>query len=112
MFDRSVFYRAIIADTFHVLVVAGLNLLNQYLAIKITKSEFHETQESYENSILWKRFAFELFSTFTDLSYVAFIKMDIIALRNELIILYSIDEIRRLTVESVIPRLLKERKER
>jgi len=41
--------------------------------------------------------------TFTDLSYIAFVRFDIEALKSELIAIYSVDEVRRVMTESIVP---------
>jgi anoctamin-10 len=52
-----------------------------------------------------KRFVFEFLDCYLHLFYVAFYKLDIIALRKELISLYMVDEIRRIVTETLIPYL-------
>ncbi len=77
--------------------------MHYLFALKITKWEQHDNFNTYQTSVIWKRILFQIFSTFSVLFYIAFIKFDILALRRELIILYSIDEIRRLVMETIIP---------
>lgn len=110
IFDRKNFLLSIIPDTLHVLVVAFLNQMHYLWAVKITKWEQHDNFHTYQRSIIWKRILFQIFSTFSVLFYIAFIKFDIVALRRELIILFSIDEIRRLLLETIIPYLTKKKR--
>lgn len=53
--------------------------------------------------MILKRFLFEMLYTFTDLSYIAFVRFDIEALKSELIAIYSVDEVRRVMTESIVP---------
>lgn len=70
---------------------------------KTSKEELHDSEHRYRDSIVMKRFVFEFFSYFMDLFYVAFINFDILALKNQLIALYSFDEVRRVASETIIP---------
>ena len=91
----------------HVFVIYFINTLYSNISQQATKRENHLTVESFENSLIIKRFLFETFTTFTDLSYIAFIQFDIKALKSELISIYMFDEIRRLILETIIPTISK-----
>lgn len=56
-----------------------------------------------ENSMILKRFLFEFLAYYSDMIYIAFIKFDIMTLKEYLISLYMVDEVRRLVTESLIP---------
>ena len=73
------------------------------LATFCTNRENHKTQESYDNSLIIKRFMFEFLVCYTHLLYVAFWKLDIMALRKELGVLFMADEFRRLASETLLP---------
>jgi len=65
------------------------------------------THTGFNNSLIIKRFAFEILNNFTHLAYIAFVRFEAKTLKNELIALYTIDEIRRIVTESIIPYLKK-----
>ena len=71
-------------------------------------NELHLTKSKFENSIILKRFIFYLLYIFTDLSYIAFIRLDLDDLRKELMSIFTIDEIRRIIKETIIPYLSKQ----
>jgi ABC-type maltose transport system permease subunit len=75
------------------------------LAKRFTKFEQHFQPKSYENSIIIKYFVYEYIITFADLFYIAFVRMDIIGLREQLLSLFFIDIIRRIVAELLIPKL-------
>lgn len=52
-----------------------------------------------------KYFIYEYIITFADLFYIAFVRMDIIGLREQLLSLFFIDIIRRIVAELLIPKL-------
>mmetsp|Transcript_123836 Transcript_123836/g.185076 ORF Transcript_123836/g.185076 Transcript_123836/m.185076 type:complete len:149 (-) Transcript_123836:659-1105(-) len=87
----------------HVIILFIINMMYKELAIHMTNREYHSTYATRENSVLVKRFVFETFNTFTDLAYLAFIRLDITALRTELISIFMFDELRRLITETGIP---------
>jgi anoctamin-10 len=53
------------------------------------------------------RFIFELFTYFSHLAYLSLVRVDMDALKRELINLYTVDEIRRVVTETLIPLLTK-----
>ncbi|CAN0048015.1 unnamed protein product [Hapterophycus canaliculatus] len=50
-----------------------------------------------------KRFLFEAFDCYVSLFYLAFVQFDMLKLRNELISLYTVDSIRRIATECLVP---------
>lgn len=64
---------------------------------KLAKLERHQSRKSYENSIIIKYFIYEFVITFADLFYIAFVRLDIEGLREQLLSLFFIDIIRRVT---------------
>ena len=60
----------------------------------IVRSQFslllsHRTEENYQNSLVIKRVIFEAFDCYLALFYIAFYRLDVVALRAELIGLFS-----------------------
>lgn len=76
------------------------------LAKRFTKYEQHFSNKSYENNIIVKFFVYEFIITFADLFYIAFVRMDIVGLREQLLSLFFIDIVRRLVAELLIPKLI------
>lgn len=87
----------------HVVIIQLLNKLYQVVAIKLTVWENHRSATDHENALYIKRFFFEAFDCYIALFYLAFIENDIVLLRRELVSLYTVDSIRRLATESIIP---------
>ena len=75
------------------------------LTKRFTRYEQHFSNKTYENSIIIKFFVYEFIITFADLFYIAFVRMDIVGLREQLLSLFFIDIIRRLVAELIIPKL-------
>ena len=73
------------------------------IAKKLAKMERHLSPQSHESSIIIKYFIYEFIITFADLFYIAFVRFDIVGLREQLFSLFFIDIIRRLVAESFIP---------
>lgn len=96
-----------IPNLVHVLVT---NIFDEQIfrpmAKKFTKYEQHFSNKSYENNIIIKYFVYEYIITFADLFYIAFVRMDIIGLREQLLSLFFIDIVRRLVAELLIPKLV------
>jgi len=84
-----------------------LKSTNNYLSKVTTDWENHRTHASYQNSLTVKRFLFGIINTFTNLTYIAFWRNDIDALREEILILYITDEAKRLLSYSLFPFLYK-----
>ena len=104
LFDKST-SRAIIPTILQSVAMAILSKQNKNLAFKTTNWENHKTNTQYNNTMIFKRFLFEIINTFTHLLYIAFWRLELQALQTELIALYTSDEIRRLVTESLIPYL-------
>lgn len=75
------------------------------LVKKFTKYEQHLAYKTYENNIIIKYFVYEFIITFADLFYIAFVRMDIVGLREQLLSLFFIDIVRRLVAEFGIPKI-------
>ena len=65
--------------------------------------ENHKSLRSIQNSLIIKRFLFEQIFVLTSLSYIAFALLDITILKNEMTMLFIIDSIRRIMLETVLP---------
>lgn len=65
--------------------------------------EKHDSYHAFQASLIVKRFAFEMLSGFMDFFYIGFIRFDILALKIELLSMFTFDEIRRLIFETFIP---------
>lgn len=68
-----------------------------------TENENHRTQRDFDNSLIIKRFAFMFCDYFLYLLYVGLYLLRIDKLRSYLTFLFTIDEIRRLLTEALIP---------
>lgn len=87
----------------HVVIIQVLNKIYQVVAIKLTNWENHRSPTQHENALYVKRFFFEAFDCYIALFYLAFVENDIVLLRKELVSLYTVDSIRRLSTETLIP---------
>eukprot|EP01059_Diplonema_ambulator_P005295 TRINITY_DN1503_c2_g2_i1.p1 TRINITY_DN1503_c2_g2~~TRINITY_DN1503_c2_g2_i1.p1 ORF type:complete len:755 (+),score=161.47 TRINITY_DN1503_c2_g2_i1:36-2267(+) len=90
----------------HVVIIMHLNMFYRKVAEWLTNNENHRFEEDHANSLILKRFLFESFDCYISLFYLGFVQQDIKRLRLELISLYTVDSIRRVTLETVIPFLL------
>ncbi len=90
----------------HSIVIMNLNGAYRHVAEWLTHQENHRTHANHENSLILKRFFFEVFDCYIALFYVAFVQLDVMRLRGELVALYTADSIRRLLTENVIPLIL------
>lgn len=90
----------------HVVVIMQLNARYRKVAEWLTEKENHRFVESHENSLIAKRFIFEAFDCYISLFYIAFVQQDMRKLRSELISLYTVDSIRRVLMETIIPLVL------
>lgn len=105
LFDASTSWGQI-PNLVHVLVTNIFDeAIYRPLAKKFTKYEQHFNNKTYENNIIIKFFVYEYIITFADLFYIAFVRMDIIGLREQLLSLFFIDIVRRLVAELLIPKL-------
>ena len=89
------------------LVMNIIAIFNKKLAYVTTNWENHRTNTSFNNSMIFKRFFFEIINTFSPLLYIAFWRLELDAVRDELFALYTTDEIRRLVTETLIPYIQK-----
>lgn len=71
----------------------------------LTNRENHKYEGTYDNSLIIKRFSFEFFDCFLPLIYLGWYELDFKNLRQTVIALYIVDEIRRVATESLIPYL-------
>ena len=96
----------IVPTLMHSLMIFILGSIYRHIAVWCTDFENHRTVEQWNNSFITKRFLFEAFDCYTPLFYIAFYRLDINSLRSELVGLFWGDEIRRLSVEVLIPLVL------
>jgi len=83
-------------------------ILNSYfrdVAKMLTDRENHKYQNTYDNSLIIKRFSFEFYDCFLPLIYLGWWELNFKLLRQAVISLYVVDEIRRVAVESLLPYL-------
>ena len=107
IFDANTLWGQI-PNIFHVVVTNAFDeMIYRPLAKKLAKFERHLTPRGYESSIITKYFVYEFLITFADLFYIAFVRFDIVGLREQLFSLFFIDIIRRIVAESLIPWLKK-----
>lgn len=85
------------------LTIYHLNLLYREIATVLTDWENHKVEESHENSLIVKRFLFEAFDCYLALFYLAFFQEDLSKLQTELAALYTIDSLRRVLTETLVP---------
>lgn len=84
-----------------------MNLFYTNMANISTKRENHRTNYDFHNSLIIKRFIFEFISRFSHLFYIGFVSKDLLKLKNILISLFLLDEIRKIFTETIIPIVLK-----
>jgi hypothetical protein len=105
MFDAGTSYGQI-PNIVHILVTNIFDeAIYRPLVKKFTKYEQHLAYKSYENNIIIKFFVYEFIITFADLFYIAFVRLDIVGLREQLLSLFFIDIVRRLVAEFAIPKI-------
>jgi hypothetical protein len=83
-------------------------ILNGYfrnVAKMLTDRENHKYQSTYNNSLIIKRFFFEFNDCFLPLIYLGWWELNFKLLRQAVISLYVVDELRRVVVESLLPYL-------
>ena len=93
-----------------VVIIQFLNRIYQKIANTLTIWENHLTHSQHENALFIKRFFFEAFDCYIALFYLTFIEKDIYLLRRDLVSLYTVDSIRRLSTETMIPFLSRKAK--
>lgn len=94
-------------DILQMEATSKINNLYTTICYRSTIRENHRTNQSFESSFALKRFCFVFLNRFMHLAYIAFVKFDFSNLRKELTIIFVLDEIRRLLLESVFPLFLK-----
>lgn len=102
IFDKNT-SKILLPTILHVVLVSILSKFYKNVSEWTSKHEFHKTYLDYENSLIVKRFFFEMFNTFTDFIYIGFIRLDIEGLKKVLLALFMVDEFRRVIIETVIP---------
>jgi hypothetical protein len=95
----------------HVVLVLLLNTVFRSVAGALTAWENYRSREEHENAIIVKRVFFEFIDCFAVLFYVAFYRLDMPQLRLELVSLYSVDQLRRLSCEVLLPYLYAKRRQ-
>mmetsp|Transcript_35370 Transcript_35370/g.59610 ORF Transcript_35370/g.59610 Transcript_35370/m.59610 type:complete len:709 (-) Transcript_35370:156-2282(-) len=87
--------------------VVSIVILNQVIwrtiATALTGWENHRTEAPHENSLILKRFLFEAFDGYISLFYLAFYELSALKVRTELVSFYTMDAVRRLVTETLIP---------
>ena len=86
----------------HSAIVFVLNNLYSRVAEFLTERENHRSEQAHMNSLILKRFTFEFFDAFLILFYLAFVHLDMEALRRELVALFSSDCARRVGTELIL----------
>ncbi|RHY23676.1 hypothetical protein DYB32_009094 [Aphanomyces invadans] len=91
----------------HASCILFLNLRYRAVAVQLTDWENHKTAEAYEDALVLKRFLFEAFDCYIALFYLAFCQLDVVLLQKELVSLYTLDTIRRVGIETILPLALR-----
>ena len=94
---------ALIPTVIQVIISIIMNEKFKVVAYKATKVENHRCQTHFNNSLIIKRFAFMFADYFLYLFYLGCYELRIDLLRQNLGLLFMIDEIRRILLEAVIP---------
>jgi hypothetical protein len=103
IFDASSTLRNTLAVILHVAMVLTMNTCYRGIAQALTDWENHESQVTYNNSFIFKRFFFEAFDAYLVIMYLAFYEQDVTKVRSELVNVFNVDTFRRLLLEGVIP---------
>jgi len=80
-----------------------LNQMFSRVATFCTDRENHKYQSDYDNSLTVKRFLFEFFDCFLPLIYFGWWDLNFKVLRQNVISVYLVDELRRVFLESILP---------
>ncbi|RHY93167.1 hypothetical protein DYB37_010642 [Aphanomyces astaci] len=91
----------------HASCIMFLNLKYRAVAGMLTDWENHKTVDAYEDALVLKRFLFEAFDCYIALFYLAFCQLDVVLLQKELVSLYTLDTIRRVGIETILPLVLR-----
>ena len=97
----------LILDFMQIEMTNKINMLYKLVCQNSTERENHRTNQAAENSYALKRFCFEFLNRFLYLGYIAYVKVDFSCLIHELLIIFTLDEIRRVVLESLIPLIFK-----
>jgi hypothetical protein len=84
-------YTTNVLDILTILLIFYINTLYTKVCINSTKRENHKTNLGFYNSLILKRFLFELINRFFHLFYIAFVEFNIPTLRSLLIKLFVMD---------------------
>lgn len=85
------------------IVVANMNGQYSKLAELLSRFENHETDRGLQMSTTLKRVVFEAFDAYVVLFYLAVYEQDIFMLREELVGAFTVDTLRRVFTECVLP---------
>jgi anoctamin-10 len=80
-----------------------LNSMFRSFAKQLTERENHKYQSDFDDSLIIKRFSFEFYDCFLPLIYFGWWELNFKMLRDSVISLYIVDELRRVAVESLLP---------
>ena len=105
-FDPSTSKISFLPTIIQVTTSIFLNEAFKTVAQKSTELENHRTQRDFDNCLIIKRFAFHFFDYFLYLFYVGCYELRMDILRTYLGTLFTIDEIRRIMTETIIPYIM------
>ena len=94
---------AMLPVALHAISISLLNHGFRSIARALTDFENHRTKTEWRNSFALKRFCFEACDCYLSLFYLAFEARDLPRLRIELMSLFSVDCLRRVSFESILP---------
>uniref|UniRef100_A0A0G4HHW7 Anoctamin transmembrane domain-containing protein n=1 Tax=Chromera velia CCMP2878 TaxID=1169474 RepID=A0A0G4HHW7_9ALVE len=103
LFAQDSYIFGMIPVTLHVVIIQSMNLGYRWVAARLTEWENYRTEHQFEVSLMTKRFIFEALDCYLPLFWIAFFSRDIQKLREELMALFLIDEIRRVFMETIVP---------
>jgi anoctamin-10 len=106
LFDMHSPWRSLIPVALHVTTISTFNAVYRVIATRLTEWENHPTELAFSNSLILKRFLFEAFDCYVGLFYLAFYERDIEKLGQELVSIFNMDTLRRVTVECIVPLLM------
>ena len=97
----------IILDFLQIEATSKVNSIYKAVCQISTNRENHRTNQACESSYALKRFCFEFLNRFVHLGYIAYVKVDFSLLIRELTIIFVMDEVRRVVLESLVPLIFK-----
>ncbi len=103
IFDSQNLISSTLAVILHVTLIMSMNAIYRKIAKYLTDWENHESQVTYNNSLICKRFFFEAFDAYLVLMYLAFYEQDVTKVRSELVNVFNVDTFRRILLEGVVP---------